>query len=71
MQVYRCLSCCLRSSPWVQAFPWVLKNHVREHKHWQEDLGVSPAGVEGSPCYVWLLGGGWCSTIVTGRRTWG
>ncbi|PRW33278.1 UPF0187 chloroplastic [Chlorella sorokiniana] len=35
-------------SRWLQAFPWVLKNHVREHKHWQAELGdiLEPSELE-------------------------
>ena len=33
-------------APPLQAFPWVLKNHVREHKHWEADLGVRLNGYQ-------------------------
>jgi hypothetical protein len=26
---------------WMQAFPHIMKNHVREQKSWEEDLQVS------------------------------
>lgn len=33
---------------WLQAFPWILKNHVREHKKWQTELGgiLEPAELQ-------------------------
>ncbi len=40
---------------WLRAFPWILKNHLREKKAWQQDLQVCCGGGVQMVCYQMLF----------------